>query len=45
MEAFHEAMANKRFERDLHVRWKEMHTHKRETDLKEEKEKLKQHEE
>jgi hypothetical protein len=43
MKSFHEAMANKRRERELHVCWKEMHTHMRKTELKEEEEELKQH--
>jgi hypothetical protein len=38
MEEFHEAGANKHHERDLHVRIKEMHTHIREIELKEEEE-------
>jgi hypothetical protein len=44
MEIFREARANKRHERDLHVCWKEMHTHMREAELKKEEE-LKQYEE
>jgi hypothetical protein len=48
MEEFRQARANKHHERDLHVRIKEMHTHMRETELKEEEEDeeedLKQHE-
>jgi hypothetical protein len=38
MEEFREAGANKHHERDLHVRIKEMHTHMREIELKEEEE-------
>jgi hypothetical protein len=33
MEEFREARANKRHERDLHVRIKEMHTHMRKLNL------------
>jgi hypothetical protein len=44
MKEFREATANKRRERDLHVWLKEMHTHMRETELKEEEE-LQQREE
>jgi hypothetical protein len=44
MEAFCEARANKRRERDIHVRIKEIHTHMRETKMKKEEEELKQHE-
>jgi hypothetical protein len=36
MEEFRDAMTNKRCERDLHIRIKEMHTHMRETELKKE---------
>jgi hypothetical protein len=35
MESFHEVKANKRYERDLYVLIKEMHTHMRETELSE----------
>jgi hypothetical protein len=44
MEEFHQARAKKRCERNLHVRIKEIHTHMRETEVKEEEE-LKQHKE
>jgi hypothetical protein len=44
IEEFCEARANKRRERDIKVRIKEMHTHMRETELMEEEE-LKQCEE
>jgi hypothetical protein len=44
MEAFCEARANKRRERDIHVCIKEIHTHMRETKMKKEEEELKQHE-
>jgi hypothetical protein len=40
MEEFCETRANKRHERDIHVRIKEMHTHMRETKLKDEEEEL-----
>jgi hypothetical protein len=36
MEEFHQARANKRRERGLHVHIKEMHTHMKETELNEE---------
>jgi hypothetical protein len=42
MDAFCEAWASKRHQRDLHIRWKEMHTHMGETEMKEEEERLKQ---
>jgi hypothetical protein len=45
MEEFHEAVANKHRERDLHIHIKEIHTHMRETKLKKEKEELKHCEE
>jgi hypothetical protein len=38
MEEFREARANKHHERDIHVHIKGMHTHMRETELKEEEE-------
>jgi hypothetical protein len=38
METFREVRANKRHRRDIHIRIKEMHTHMRETELKEEEE-------
>jgi hypothetical protein len=41
MEEFHQARANKHRESDLHIRIKEMHTHMRETKLKEEEEAIK----
>jgi hypothetical protein len=44
MEEFHQVRTNKHHERDLHIRIKEIHTHMRETELKE-KEELKQCEE
>jgi hypothetical protein len=44
MEEFHQARTNKRCERNLHVRIKEIHTYMRETEVKEEEE-LKQHKE
>jgi hypothetical protein len=44
METFYKARSNQRHERDLHVRINKMHTHIRETELKEEEE-LKQREE
>jgi hypothetical protein len=42
IEEFRPARANKRRERDLHVRIKEMHTHMREIELREEEEEHKQ---
>jgi translation initiation factor 1 (eIF-1/SUI1) len=45
MEEFHQARANKRRERDIHICIKEMHTHMRETKLKVEEEEFKQLEE
>jgi hypothetical protein len=36
MEEFHQARANKHRESDLHIHIKEIHTHMRETKLKEE---------
>jgi hypothetical protein len=45
MEEFCEARANKRREGDILFRIKEMHTHMRETKLKEEEEELQQREE
>jgi hypothetical protein len=41
IEEFCEARANKRRERDIKVRIKEMHTHMRETELMKEEEELK----
>jgi hypothetical protein len=44
MEAFLQARASKRRERELHVLIKEMHTHMREIKLKEDEEELRQRE-
>jgi hypothetical protein len=38
MEAFRKVRASKRRERNLHICWKEMHTHRGEIELKEEEE-------